>query len=214
MQRTLSVNATWEFTNVVFAETTAPVSTRPSANARLASLWIIKFGYTVESYMNKILHTAYRKALTGELCGVCCEDFGNKWPLYNGGALYFLQISIFCMMTSSNENIFRVTGPSWGESTGHRWIPFTKASDAAFWCFLWSAPEQTVEQAIQMPVIWDATFAIMTSLKYVIGDLCGYRYIRLIRFDWGWIFDMANEFVLTRHQAISCLDKYLFCANH
>ena len=40
MQRTLSVNATWEFTNVVFAETTAPVSTRPSANARLASLWI------------------------------------------------------------------------------------------------------------------------------------------------------------------------------
>ena len=48
-------------------------------------------------------------------------------------------------MTSSNGNIFRVTGPLWGESTGHRWIPRTKASDAEIWCFLWSAPEETVK---------------------------------------------------------------------
>ena len=27
------------------------------------------------------------------------------------------------MMTSPNGNIFRVTGPLWGKSTGHRWIP-------------------------------------------------------------------------------------------
>ena len=27
----------------------------------------------------------------------------------------------------------------------HRSIPLTKASDAELWCFLWSAPEQTVE---------------------------------------------------------------------
>ena len=33
-------------------------------------------------------------------------------------------------MTSSNGNIFRVTGPLCGESTGHRWIPLTKANDA------------------------------------------------------------------------------------
>ena len=44
------------------------------------------------------------------------------------------------MMTSSNENIFRVTGPLYGEFTGHRWIPLTKASDAELWCFLSSAP--------------------------------------------------------------------------
>ena len=31
-------------------------------------------------------------------------------------------------------------GPLWGEFTGHRWIPLTKASDAELWCFLWSAP--------------------------------------------------------------------------
>ena len=48
--------------------------------------------------------------------------------------------SYFFMMTSSNGNIFRVTGPLCGEFTGLRWIPRTKCSDAELWCFLWSAP--------------------------------------------------------------------------
>ena len=39
------------------------------------------------------------------------------------------------LMTSSNGNIFRVTGHLCGEFTGHRWIPLTKASDAELWCF-------------------------------------------------------------------------------
>ena len=39
------------------------------------------------------------------------------------------------MMTSSNGNIFCVTGPLCGEFTVHRWIPLTKASDAELWCF-------------------------------------------------------------------------------
>ena len=39
------------------------------------------------------------------------------------------------MMTSSNGNIFRVTGHLCGEFTGDRWIPRTKASDAEPWCF-------------------------------------------------------------------------------
>ena len=43
------------------------------------------------------------------------------------------------MMTSTNGNIFRVTGPLCGEFTGHRWIPRTTASDAELWYFLWSA---------------------------------------------------------------------------
>ena len=45
------------------------------------------------------------------------------------------------MMTSSNGNIFRVTGHLCGEFTGLRWIPLTKASDAELWYFLWSASE-------------------------------------------------------------------------
>ena len=56
-----------------------------------------------------------------EMCtGVCC-----------GFALLWLY-----MMTSSNENIFRVTGHLCGGFTGHRWIPRTNASDAEHWCFL------------------------------------------------------------------------------
>ena len=51
-----------------------------------------------------------------------------------------------------------------GESTGHRWIPLIKASEAELWCFLWSVSEQTVEQTIETPVIWDAIELIMTSL--------------------------------------------------
>ena len=69
------------------------------------------------------------------------------------------------MMTSSNGNIFRVTSDVWGESTGHRWIPLTEASDAELWYFPWSAPEKTVEQTIETPVIWDAIAFIITSLQ-------------------------------------------------
>ena len=43
-------------------------------------------------------------------------------------------------MTSSNGNIFRVTGHLCGEFIGPRWIPHTKAGDAELWCLLWSAP--------------------------------------------------------------------------
>ena len=68
------------------------------------------------------------------------------------------------MMTSSNGTIFRFTCPLWGETTVDRWIPLTKASDAELWCFIWSAPEQTFEQTIGTPVIWDAIVPIMTSL--------------------------------------------------
>ena len=60
-------------------------------------------------------------------------------------------------------NILRVTGPLLGESTGHRWIPLTKASDAELCCFLWCAPEQKVEQTFEMLVIWNALALIVTS---------------------------------------------------
>ena len=39
------------------------------------------------------------------------------------------------MMTSSNGNIFRITGHLCREFTGPRWIPYTKASDAELWFF-------------------------------------------------------------------------------
>ena len=44
-------------------------------------------------------------------------------------------LSMVTMMTSSNGNIFRVTGHLCGKFTGPRWISRTKASDAELWCF-------------------------------------------------------------------------------
>ena len=41
------------------------------------------------------------------------------------------------ILTSSNGNVFRVTGHLCGEFTGLRLIPRTEASDAKLWCFLW-----------------------------------------------------------------------------
>ena len=40
------------------------------------------------------------------------------------------------MMMSCHRNAFHITGPLWGESTGYRWIPLSKASDAELWWFL------------------------------------------------------------------------------
>ena len=59
-------------------------------------------------------------------------------------------------MTSSNGNVFRVTGHLCGKFIGPRWIPHTKASDAELWCFLWSMSKYTVEKTIARLVIWDA----------------------------------------------------------
>ena len=64
------------------------------------------------------------------------------------------------MMTSSNGNIFRVTGHLCGEFTSPRWIPLTKASDAELWCCLWSASEQTGEQIIETLTNWDAIVSL------------------------------------------------------
>ena len=69
------------------------------------------------------------------------------------------------MMMSPNGNISRVTGPLWGETTGHRWIPLIKANDAELWCFFLFASDQTVKQKIETPVIWNDIALIMTSLQ-------------------------------------------------
>ena len=37
-----------------------------------------------------------------------------------------------CMMTSSNGNILRVTGPLWGEFTGDQWIPSQRPVTRSF----------------------------------------------------------------------------------
>ena len=62
------------------------------------------------------------------------------------------------IMTSSNGNIFCVTGPLSGEFTGYRWIPRTKASDASLLMF---------------PLICDSTSGWVNNQEA--GDLRGHR---------------------------------------
>ena len=49
-------------------------------------------------------------------------------------------------MTSSNRNIFRVTGHLCGEFTGPRWIPHTKASDAELCVFFELRPNKRLNK--------------------------------------------------------------------
>ena len=62
------------------------------------------------------------------------------------------------MMTSSNLNIFRVTGPLPEESIGG--FPSQRPVTRSFE----QTPEQTVEQTPETPVIWESIALIMTSL--------------------------------------------------
>ena len=43
-------------------------------------------------------------------------------------------------------------------------VSLTKAADAEPWCFLSSAPEQTVEQTIDARVVWGAIVPFVKSL--------------------------------------------------
>ena len=92
-------------------------------------------------------------------------DITRKNILWKGKYVYAVvnwwnQRSNAVMMTSSNGNIFRLTGLLWEESTGH----ITKARDTEILLFLWSTLEQTVEQTIKTLVIFYAIALIRTSL--------------------------------------------------
>ena len=70
------------------------------------------------------------------------SQYTNKYWLKRNNFLPCYAPGLFrsiIMMTSSNGNIFRLTGHLCGDFIGHRWIPHTKASDAELWCFLSSA---------------------------------------------------------------------------
>ena len=76
-----------------------------------------------------------------------CNGSSARYSVKKSSTWHKQQSDGFCwisqpiMTTSSNVNIFRVSGPLCGEFTGHRWIPLTKVNDAGLWCFLWSTPE-------------------------------------------------------------------------
>ena len=76
--------------------------------------YLLKYGHL--EYINK---RTWRGLVP---TGICDRPWYISWQL--------------SMMTSSNGNIFRVTGPLWGESTGHPCVVLlAQASNAEIWCF-------------------------------------------------------------------------------
>ena len=97
----------------------------------------------------------------------------------------------------------------WGEFTGHRWIPPTKASDAELWCFLWSAPwingwinngeagDLRRHRALYdvIVVLWDRSSA---TLLGNITSYCNPIYRRMITtFMSHWMLSLAHGMYCT-----------------
>ena len=97
------------------------------------------------------------------------------------------------MMTSANGNIFRVTGPLWGESTAHLWIPLTKASEAEPWCFLWSALEQTLGKQSWRPWFETPLRSLWRYSSDYLRSFTGFHDFELFFGYYMTSFKMADE---------------------
>ena len=98
-------------------------------------------------------------------------QFQITWPVAAIKSLRFalLKENWRISTTITNDDVikwkqFPRYWPLCGEFISQRQIPLTKAIE--LWCFLWSAPEQTVEQIIEMSVIWDLIMLIMMLLPW------------------------------------------------
>ena len=92
---------------------------------------------------------SWGKFLTQILSGTPSTIIYTRWNSWHEGlgwhAPMVTIIISHIMVTPSNANLLRVTGPLCGEFTGHWWIPLTQARCGEPWCSLWSPPNPTVE---------------------------------------------------------------------
>ena len=100
----------------------------------------------------------------------------SRWMAANG-----------CMMASSNGNISALLALCEGYPPGE--FPSQRPVTQSSWCFLWSVPEQTVEQTIETPVIWDAMVLIMTSLQW-----------------WAWVDNTFHQSASFKRNIETCTD--------
>ena len=142
--------ASWKLINIGSGNSLLPGGTKPLLETNVGSspMWscgihLKAMSIRVRKYINPY-NEFYDKNLTLQphLLGVNELTGGHHFPLAGYSPYHFLfdisfRLTTLATMTSSNGNIFCVTGPF----TGHRWIPFTKSNDAEFWCFHWSAPK-------------------------------------------------------------------------
>ena len=92
----------------------------------IKAIRIYLFMHSIKSEVQVILQSKH--TIFFILLFFCCVHFYCSW------SIHVIYQPIF-MMTSSNGNIFRVTGHLCGEFTDPRWIPRTKASERSFEVF-------------------------------------------------------------------------------
>ena len=149
-----------------------------------------------------------------------CTGHREEWPRYDyvmnpSNATWVHAIDAHSMvvvggmMTSlghASGNNFRVISTLWGEATGHWWIPLTKTSDAELWCFLWSAHDQTIEQAIERLVITDAIALIMTSLYWRFGCVKCVKVQNFWTHHWYWrVVTATSQVTVILDESICCV---------
>ena len=85
---------------------------------------------TVESVFlyDKCCRQQYSRSAIDVQCGIIMQTTGKSWDLFHKGMSTY-------MMTSSNGNIFRVTGHLWGEFTGSGEFPTQRPVAGSFDAF-------------------------------------------------------------------------------
>ena len=119
----------------------------------LSDPWYTQDKYAVWSAHSKLYKYMFKITSNRILALFCCPKlylFGN-----------ITDVAIRPGWRHQIEAFSAYLGFCEGVSTGHRWIPLTKASGTE----IWFAPGQTFEQTLRKPVIWDTIALIMTSLQ-------------------------------------------------
>ena len=108
--------------------------------------------------------------------------------IYYDSAHSYLNFPLYAVVATHCVTSQSITTP-WLKHFPRYWLfvrvtGFPKASGAELWCFLWSAPEQTGDQSIRTPMIWDTIAPIMTP---------PYRYWGIYVVLWSGPFTTAQK---------------------
>ena len=151
----------------------------------------------------------------------------NILMISQGGYLWLILIETcmkYLMMTSSNGNIFRVTGPLCGEFTGRRWIPsqrpVTRSFDVFFdlrlnkrlskqsWGWWFETPSRSLLRQCNVPWnIWSCAtvllcFELLSVHDFILVYSCHIHILSGCFTDTGafvWLKYLVNSFKTHTH---------------
>ena len=106
-------------------------------------------------------YTKRKKGLMSQVGNILLYKLWSRMLVFSITATAHERYGVITNIRTVLSTINWKRGPLWGESTRHR-SP-KNASDVGLWCFLWSAPELTIETPVNEDAI-ALIVTIMTSL--------------------------------------------------